>query len=289
MSLLPPFEYLRPKSVDEALEMLSSREGARVLAGGQSLLPMMKLRVYRPTCLVDINFIPELREISVSGDQVIVGAMVTHSEIIENKIINENVPLLSKTAENIADIQCRNRGTIGGSLCHADPAADYLPTLLALDARVVVRGKGGTKELRVEDFILGPFTTVLGEGEMVVGVKIPSNTDNFKYEKFSRRRGDFAICNVAAILKADQSGTVNYARIAVGALRDRPKRLRELEDALKGKKPTQAELAEMVKKATQSLAMVSDLHGSSDYRKSVLKKMLFRVITELMSVSGGRD
>lgn len=289
MSLLPPFEYLRPKGVDEALEMLAEHEGARIIAGGQSLLPMMKLRVYRPTCLIDIGFISELRKVEISENgEVTIGAMVTHSEIIESKVINENLPLLSKTAEKIADIQVRNRGTIGGSICHADPSADYLPTLLALDARVLLRKRGGMRELRVEDFVQGPFATALEDGEMVVEIKMPRNVDNFTYEKFSRRMGDFAICNVAAILKTDESGRVDYSRIAVGALKDGPRRLRELEEALKGRRPSRAEIAEMVKKATEPLAMVSDVHGSADYRKSVLKKMLFRIIVELMTVNRGR-
>lgn len=278
------FEYLRPKSVAEALEMLEANEGSRVIAGGQSLMPMMKLRIYHPVCLVDIGYIPELRNVSISKEgEVRIGAMVTHYEVIENNTIRENLPILSNAAERIGDVQIRNRGTLGGSICEADPSADYFPALLTLEARVVLRKKDKTREMSVEDLILGPFETAIEEDEILVEVIIPRNTDNFRVEKYARRMADFATAYVAGIMKTGGTGNVEYARIAVGALQDHPQRLRELEDALRGKKPDHSELVNLVEKTTEPLSLANDIHGSEEYRKAVLKRMLLRVVTELLT------
>lgn len=278
-----PFEYLKATSVDQALQYLKENEGSRVIAGGQSLLPMLKSRLYQPTCLVDINFIPELREVSLKNGELRIGAMVTHYDVIENSLIRENAPLLSATAENIADIQIRNRGTIGGSVCESDPSADYLPTLMALDARVVLRTMDSTREASVEDLILGPFETGIEEGEMLVEVIVPVNKNPFKVEKYARRKADFAIASVAAIVKLAGDGKVEDARIATGAQMDKPVRLRDLENSIRGKTPTTEELREYVGATTSELEPLDDLHGTPEYRKYVLGNMLVRVLGNLVS------
>lgn len=283
-----PFEYMRVNSVEHALEALKSNEGARVIAGGQSLLPMLKARLYQPTVLIDINFIPELREVSLNDkDELVIGAMVTHYSVIENSLIREKAPILSSTAENIADVQIRNRGTIGGSICEADPSADYLPTLMALDARVVIRSAGSSREVSVEELIQGPFETLVEEGEMVVQVIVPSNSHPFRVEKYARRKADFAIASVAAMIQLSGNGAVSDARIATGAMQDKPQRLKKLEEGLSGKKATELKLEQLVVEATEDLEPLDDLHGGPEYRKNVLRGMLVRIVGELLRQNEG--
>lgn len=278
------FEYLRAKSVDQALQYLKDNEGSRVIAGGQSLLPMLKSRLYQPTVLVDINFIPELREVKLgSNGDLRIGAMVTHYDVIENSTIRENAPILSSTAENIADVQIRNRGTIGGSICEADPSADYLPTLMALDARVVLKTTESSREVKVEDFIQGPFETLAEDGEMLVEVIVPPSKANYRVEKYARRKADFAIASVAAIVSLSKDGKVTDARIATGAQQDKPHRLREIESALKGKASESVNLEAIIGPATEELEPLDDLHGGPEYRKHVLRGMLSRMLGDLLS------
>lgn len=278
------FEYLRAGSVEQALQYLRENEGSRVIAGGQSLLPMLKARLYQPTVLIDINFIPSLREVKMdSKGELRIGAMVTHYDVIENSIIRENAPILSSTAENIADVQIRNRGTIGGSVCEADPSADYLPTLMALDARVVLKSAESSREVKVEDFIQGPFETSIEDGEMLVEVVVPQNKSNFRVEKYARRKADFAIASVAAIVSLSKDGKVSDARIATGAQQDKPHRLRDIESALKGRDSKSASLAGLIGPAIEELQPLDDLHGGPEYRKYVLNGMLSRTLGELLS------
>ncbi len=279
-----PFEYTRAKSLEHALKVLKENEGSRVIAGGQSLLPMLKARLYQPTMLVDINYVPELRSVELNDkDELVIGAMVTHFDVIENSLIRENAPILSNTAEHIADVQIRNRGTIGGSICEADPSADYLPTLFALEARVVLKTVDSSREVPVEELIQGPFETLVEDGEMLVQVIVPANRSNYRVEKYARRQADFAIASVAAIADVSVDGKVKEVRIATGAMQDGPHRIRELENELRGKKVSEVNLDKLVGPATEPLDPLDDLHGGPDYRKSVLKSMISRIVRELLT------
>ncbi len=283
-----PFEYTRAKSLEHALQVLKENEGARVIAGGQSLLPMLKARLYQPTMLVDINYVPELRAVELNDDnELVIGAMVTHFDVIENSLIRENAPILSSTAEHIADVQIRNRGTIGGSICEADPSADYLPTLFALEARVVLKTAGSSREVPVEELIQGPFETLVEDGEMLVQVIVPANRLNFRVEKYARRKADFAIASIAAMAEVTKDGKIAEIRIATGAMQDGPHRIRDLENELKGKKVSEVNLDSLVGPATETLEPLDDLHGGPEYRMSVLRGMISRTVRELLTEGDG--
>ncbi len=273
------FEYHRARSIADAVDFLAEHEGAKVIAGGQSLVPLMKLRIMSPTYLVDIGRLEELKYTREGPEgELRIGALVTHSEIEESGLIRERWPVLSKTATNIADVQIRNRGTIGGSLCHADPAADYPPTLLVLDSKVVIRGKGGKRVVPLEDFLIGPFTTDLGEDEILEEVIIPPYSGAADFVKFARREGDLAVVNVAAVMRKEGDRIADL-RVAVGGVSLKAVRLKGLEESLKGSglEDLEPKLAE----AVEGLDPPSDVHGSAEYRREVTKVLLRRIITGL--------
>lgn len=276
------FEYFKAKSVSETLKLLKENDDSRIIAGGQSLLPMLKSRLYQPACLVDIGYIPELKEISVekNGD-LHIGAMVTHSEVIENTLIRKNAPLLSATAENIGDMQIRNRGTIGGSVCEADPSADYMPSLMVLDARVVLKGEDSSREVDIDDFIIGPYENSIEEGEMLVEIVIPPCKARYKVEKYARRKADFAVALVAAVMEEPGEGTIGKTRISIGALQEKPVRLLDLEKEISGKKLDSVNLRELVHSSVDPLEPIEDLLGGAEYRKYVIENMVTRILKEL--------
>ncbi|OWP56853.1 MAG: hypothetical protein B2I17_03585 [Thermoplasmatales archaeon B_DKE] len=277
------FEYFKPKTLEEALNLISSTEGSRIIAGGQSLMPILKLRMLEPASLVDIGFIPELRQVKLENKRTVrIGAMVRHHEILDNATVRTNLPMLSSTADNVADVQIRNRGTIGGSICEADPAADYLPTLLVLDAKVHLKSKDGERHMTIGEFIKGPFETDIQDGEMLIDIEIEENHEKFAVEKYARRKADFAVASVAALAKVSSNGIVEDIRVATGATTDGPKRFKELEQSIIGKTADQLNLGKLIDDAISNIGMVSDLHGSSDYRKYVLKGMLMRTIADLI-------
>lgn len=278
------FEYIKAESVENAIDLLTQNEDSRIIAGGQSLVPMLKSRLYQPAMLIDIGYIKELRSVSLDDEKRLhIGAMVTHSEVIENSLIRKNSPLLSTTAENIGDIQIRNRGTIGGSVCECDPSADYLPSLIALDASVVLQKKDGKRELKVEDFLVGPYQTAIEEGEVLIEIIVPSNVSAYRVEKYARRKADFAIALVSAIISKNADGKVTAARIVVGALQEKPERLSDLEDRIVEKSPSFSELKTLARESVSKLEPIEDLLGSSEYRRHVIEKMIVRLVGELVS------
>lgn len=278
------FEYHRAQSVDDALTFLGSHEDAKIIAGGQSLVPMMKLRISTPSSLVDISRLEELRYIREDGGSVKIGALVTHSEIEESELVRKKIPVLSLTASNIGDVQIRDLGTIGGSVCHADPSADYLPTLLVLEASVVLRSAGGARRsVPVGEFIVGPFGTTLHENEILEEVVIPIYSGVGAVSKFARRKADFALVASAALMEAE-AGTVKKVRIAIGPQETSAVRLLNVEKQLQGKRF--ADFAEFAKAvhaglAQEKLAFPSDLHGSSWYRGEILETILTRTLRDV--------
>ncbi len=286
---LKSFDYVAPKSMEELLQVLKENPDARPIAGGQSLLPMLKLRIFDPGLLVDLMYIKELQQISLVGaDEIHIGAMVKHSRVINAPEIRENVPILSSTAEHIADIQIRNRGTIGGSVCEADPSADYLPTLFVLDASVELQSLNGIRTVPIRQFIVGPLTTAIDEGEILTKVIVKRNTNNFAVEKYARRQADFAVASVTAICDVQSDGLIKDIRVAVGAQRNGPVRLEKLERAVVGKNRDNIDISEIAQSARDELDPLSDLHGSAEYRKDVTVNMLKRVLSQLI-LEGGRD
>ena len=223
--MIPPtFRYERAATVEEALASLASHgDEAKVLAGGHSLLPMMKLRLASPGVLVDIGRIADLRQIGLDGDQVVIGTLCTHAQLAASPVVAEHLPLLARAASLIGDPQVRHRGTIGGSLVHADPKADHPLAALAGGATMVVQGPRGRREIAADDFFLGYFTTAVGPDELLVEVRFPSAAGlGWGYEKLVARANDWAVVGVATV----------GGRIALAAMGDRPLRARAAEEAL---------------------------------------------------------
>jgi CO/xanthine dehydrogenase FAD-binding subunit len=276
-------KYVKAKSVRDAILALSQDENARFIAGGQSIMPMLKLRLMEPSILVDISELPELRNVKVDGDYLIIGSMVKHHEVIDNQAIRENLPMLSTTAEHIADVQIRNRGTIGGSICEADPSADYLPTLIALDAEITLESSDSSRTVSVEEFIAGPYETTIEPGEILTSVKIKKNTLPFVVEKYATRAADFAVSSIVAIVDVKVRGKVSDIRIVVGAQDGKPERLKNLENSLKGTSLTREVILKKVEAISDELDPINDIHGGSEYRRQVTLNLLVNRLDRIIN------
>ena len=264
----PEFGYFKPSSVDEALDFLD-KEDARPIAGGQSLIPMLKLRVISLNYVVDLNPLTSLSYIKDEGNEVRIGALTRHAEIVSN--ISSKVPLLYDAARQVGDVQVRNLGTIGGSISNADPAADYPSVLLALDAKVVISSKSGERIVSAKDFFKGPFTTDLKKGEIVKEIVFP-RLEGYKtaYIKVVRRAGDFALASLAMAIKVS-NGNVEDVRLAYSGVSDSPYRAYEAEKILIGNRLTDETIQEAAEKAAGGANPPTDVRGSSWYRKEVMK------------------
>lgn len=266
------FEYYAAGSVDEAVELLQKHgDEARVLAGGHSLIPAMKLRLADPPVLVDISGIEDLSYIEANGDHIAIGAGTTHHDIASSPVLAEGWTALSEAASGIGDVQVRNRGTIGGALVHADPAADLPPVMLALDARMVARGPDGERVIDGADFYLAIFTTTLNPGEILTEVRIPrgSGAAGSAYLKLARKASDFAVVGAAAWLQLDEDGACSAARVAMTGVSDVPYRAEGVEEMLAGKTLDDETLREACARAAEGVEVVGDVHASADYRRAV--------------------
>jgi len=272
------FDYACPASIAEAARFLKEHpEDAKILAGGQSLIPLLKLRLAAPQWVVDISRIAELKAIRESEGQIEIGSLIRHVDIEQSDLLARSCPLLPEVAAEIGDEQVRNRGTIGGSLAHADPAADWPPVLMALDATVRLRGPGGRRELPVSEFILGPLTTALEAGEMVESVRIPRLTKAARWgrAKFEIKPGDFAQ-SLAAILDDREA---RRARVVLSGRALSPVRLTGAEEALANARArSPADLAAVMKVAEQDLARVSA--RADEYDRSLNRVMVERALKE---------
>jgi glyceraldehyde dehydrogenase medium subunit len=266
----PEFGYFKPSNVNEALDFLE-KEDARPLAGGQSLLPMLKLRVISVNYIVDLNPLTSLSYVKDEGNQVKIGSLTRHAEIVSNSLVQSKVPLLYDAARQVGDVQVRNLGTIGGSISNADPAADYPSVLLALDAKIVISSKSGDREVSAKDFFKGPFTTDLKKGEIVKEIVFPE-LQGYKtaYIKVVRRAGDFALASLAMAVKVS-NGNVDDVRLAYSGVSDSAYRAYEAEKVLIGNKLTKETIQEAAEKAAAGANPPSDVRGSSWYRKEVMK------------------
>ena len=267
------FDYHRPTSLDEALGLLAE-DGARALAGGHSLLPMMKLRLAEPAALVDIGRLPGLDGIELLGDELRIGALATHASVAASELVREKCRVLATTAEGIGDRQVRNRGTIGGSLAHADPGADYPTVVTALGATVVVRGPNGEREIAADDFFTGVFTTVLEQGELVTAVRV-RGVESAAYVKHRHPASGYAVAGVAVVLRPEA------ARIVVGGVTGTPVRATEAEQAMEiGIAPVdEAAIASVAEKVPAALSgALSDTYASGEYRVHLAQVLAKRTI-----------
>jgi aerobic carbon-monoxide dehydrogenase medium subunit len=263
------FEYFAPKSVQEVLGLLTKYpDEAKVLAGGHSLLPQMKLRLAAPKYLVDIGRIAGLSYIKEEGGQLLIGAMTTHYALESSTLLKEKCPLLANTAAEIGDVQVRNRGTIGGSLAHADPAADWPAAILALDGEVRLLSSAGERSLKAEDFFVDMLSTALQPNELLTEIRIPRlpAPGGSAYLKMHQRASGFAIVGVAVQLSLDSAQICQQLGIGITGVGSKPYRARSVENELKGKKLEAPTIAKAALKAAEGVDALSDLHASSEYR-----------------------
>jgi aerobic carbon-monoxide dehydrogenase medium subunit len=263
-----PFEYERATSVQGAIASLT-RLGpeARVIAGGHSLLPMMKLRLANPEYLIDINDLDELAYIRDQGSEIRIGALTRHCELLDSELLAQHHPVFRDAEEVIADPVVRNRGTIGGSLCQADAAEDLSAVCMALDADVVLRGPSGERVVPIDEFYIGPFMTAAGPDEILTEVRIPGETGiGSAHEKVERRAGDFAIAAVAAAVWVD-GGTIKDVGIGLSALGPTTIRAARAEELVRGKQPSEQLFAEAGETAGEESAPLPDGRGPVDYKR----------------------
>jgi len=264
-----PFEYHVPSTVAEAVALLGRwQDDAKLIAGSQSLVPMMKLRLTQPKHVIDLRKVPGLTGISESDGALFIGALTTHRDIEASEIARSRLPVLSEAAGGIGDAQVRNLGTIGGSLAHADPAADWPAVTTALDASVQVAGPRGERNVPVEKLIVGPLTTVLEPGEILVQVRVPlpGARSGSAYEKLPHPASRFAIVGVAAAVELDGKGTVRRARVAVTGLGPKVTRAAAVEQSLQGKATSPDYLKTASRRAADGLELRADSIGSADYK-----------------------
>jgi carbon-monoxide dehydrogenase medium subunit len=272
------FEYSSAKQLNEALALLA--DGAKPLAGGMSLVPMMKLRLATPEHVVDIRRIEGLRFIEEAGDRVRIGATSTHHDIESSAALHRSSPLLAKTAASIGDVQVRNMGTIGGSVAHNDPAADYMAALFALDAQIVLASAGGERTLSMAEFVLDPFTTALEPGELIREISIPVETPGTgtAYAKMSQPASGFAIVGIAIRLRRGANGSIEFARIGVTGVGPIAYRATAAENALDGKVVTDADIAAASAMVADNIDATSDLNATADFRKQLASAYAARAI-----------
>jgi CO/xanthine dehydrogenase FAD-binding subunit len=285
------FAYYDPTTLEVTLALLAERgEDAKVLAGGQSLVPLMNMRLARPEHLIDLNRVRELAYLEAEDGQLRIGAMTRQREVEQSAAVAERWPLLPKSIHYIGHSQIRNRGTIGGSLAHADPAAELPAVMAALDAEFVIRGPGGERSTNADEFFLTYLTTSLGPDELLVELRVPAPPAGARpaFQEVSRRHGDFALAGCAGLVALDEQGVCTEARIALFAVGPGPSRAREAEAMLRGERPTEALLRAVGERAAQDLEPDSDLHASAEYRKEVAAVMVRRALAEACGVSDGR-
>src|SRR6185503_1509899 len=266
-----PFTYHRANSVNDALRLLGEfGADAKLLAGGHSLIPLLKLRLAQPSHIIDISRIRDLSGIREEKEAIVIGALTTHYQIESNALLKSKCPLLVQTAEHVGDTQVRNKGTLGGSAAHADPASDYPAALFALEAQFVIQGPNGRRTLSADDFFVGMLTSALGPDEILTHIRIPSQPPNTgaSYQKFAQKASGFAICGVAALITR-QNGKCTRARIGITGVAQKAYRATNVEQALEGKIVSAQEIAAAAAKAADGVDTLGDIHASSDYRKEL--------------------
>ena len=272
-----PFDYIAPQTVEEALAALAEAgDEGKVLAGGQSLLPILRLRMNTPEKL--IGRIADLREVTDDGDAIAIGSMATHDAVRRHPLVSEHAQLLSATLAEVADPQVRHRGTVGGALVHADPAGDIGAAALALDAEMVIAGPRGTRTVAAGDFFLGLFESAVGEDELLVRIRIPKHTGwGGHYEKFVRTAQQWSIVGVAATLRVD-GGSIAEARVALTNMGATPLRARSVEEALVGQAPSADAVRRAAATAAEGTDPPSDLNGAADYRQHLAGVLTRRAV-----------
>jgi carbon-monoxide dehydrogenase medium subunit len=278
------FEYHVASSVDDAIRLMSAHEDAKILAGGHSLLPMMKLRFAEPAHLIDINGLSELKGIQLDGDTIRIGAMTTENELIASEILQQHCPLLVDAAKLVADPQVRNRGTIGGDVAHGDPGNDHPAVMLALDAEFVIRGPGGERVQAANGFFLGTYWNALEEGELMTEIRVPVSRPGtgYGYNKLKRKTGDYATAGSPVVLSLDgdvcreiRIGLTNVAPMAI--------RAEAAEDVLRGQVITEALIEQAAEQVMAACEPAEDLRGDIEYKTHMAAEMARRSIRDALA------
>jgi carbon-monoxide dehydrogenase medium subunit len=274
------FEYYAPRSLSDAVKYLSEhKDDVKILSGGQSLLPLMKMRLSKPGYIVDIGRIPGLDTITKDGNNMIIGALITHTQIEESELLKTRCPLLPQTATTIADVQVRNCGTIGGSIAHADPAGDWPPAIIALDAEIKIVGPGGERWVKCDDFFLGLMMSALKPDEVVTAIKVPATgNDKTAYLKAAPRSSGFAVVGVAVRMALNPSGVCSRIALGITGVTDKAFRAERVETMLAGKKLDTQLIEAASVEATRNIDVVEDINGSSEYRAHLTHVYVVRAI-----------
>jgi len=281
MSVPAAFDYHPAKTVDEAIALLQQYgDDAKVLAGGHSLVPTMKLRLSQPEHLVDIGKIAELSYIREENGVVAVGAMTTYTQVAKSELLRTHFALLADAAAVIGDQQVRNRGTLGGSIAHSDPAGDMPAIVLALNAEIVAQSSKGKRTIAADDFFVDTFTTALEAGELLTEIRfaIPSAHTGTAYMKLENKASHYAVTGCAAVITIDGDGTCSAARVTITGAATKVTRARAVEAALVGKKVDESVATEAASHAAEGLTLIEDLHGSQNYRSQMTVVMARRAI-----------
>ena len=288
--MIPPaFEYMRPKTIPEAITLLQQHgEDAKILSGGQSLIPMMKLRIARPGYLIDINRISGLSYIKEEDGFLKIGGLTREAELEASPLIRSKYPILIDTAHVIADPQVRNLATVAGNLAHGDPANDHPATMLALDAQVVATGSRGERVIPIEEFFLSLFSTALEPDEILTEIRIPLALPHSggAYFKLERKVGDFATAAVAAQVTLDSSGSVQKVGIGLTNVGPTPIKVQKAENFLRGKKLDEANIRQVAQLAADDAQPSSDLRGPAEYKKGLIKELAKRALARAAERAG---
>ncbi len=280
----PAFEYVRPANLAEALAALG-RHGAKgkILAGGQSLIPMMNLRLARPEVLIDINRLPDMSEIKLEGSELAIGALARHSSLYESALVAQHCPLMSEAYRHVAHKPIRNRGTLGGNLSHADPASEMPAVILALEATLLAKSAKGERKIAAKDFFQGPLTTALKPDEMLTQVRLPAAApkQGYAFEEEATRKGDFAMAAVAVTLTVS-GGVCSQVAIAVAGMGDRAVRLDKAEAALKGKAIDPAAIAQAAAVAKSGVTPDSSYHADAEFKRDLVEALTSRALARAL-------
>jgi CO/xanthine dehydrogenase FAD-binding subunit len=278
------FLYHRPRSVKQAVQLLSEYGGtARILSGGQSLMPMMNLRLWRPAALIDIGSVTELDTIEVKGEETVLGARFGYSRIETDPMIAKRLPLLARMIRSVGDRQVRNRGTIGGALVQADPTGEMALGTLILGATIHVQGKKEKREIAAEDFFLGSYATAIDPEEILVSVTYPRHPDHFAFAEINRRHNDFAVVSVALAGDVDAFGRWHRLRIGLGGVDETPVLARRAMEAGQGTTLDADTIAAMAAIAAEDITPPNDIRASAEYRRHLTRVYLTRMLTSLAS------
>jgi aerobic carbon-monoxide dehydrogenase medium subunit len=273
------FDYVKPSSVADAITALrDGGDDAKILAGGQSLIPVLRLRLAAPSVLIDLGGIPELRGIREDGDRIAIGAMTSYYDVIRDDLVKQHVMLLAQATETVADNQVRHRGTLGGSLAHADPAGDLGAVALALDAELVIAGADGTRTVPASEFFLDYFTTAIGETEILTEIRFPKYTGwGSHYEKFNRTAQAWSMVAIAAAVRVE-GGSIAEARVGLTNMGTTPIRATGVEQALVGQPATADAVRAAAEHVTEGTAAPSDADAAADYREHLAKVLTGRAV-----------